>query len=81
MDEPVVGGGECGVALAVDFGAGEGMAGGERDVEVRLKVLRKVVDYVVGMCAGTGGMGGDGGTARLTMKEGGVVDVTVQRPV
>jgi len=78
LNEPVVGGGECGVAFAVYYGAAP--AGQEQDVSVKLRVLRKVVEYVVGTCAGKEGQG-EGGSAVLTTREGGVIDVTVQRPV
>jgi len=73
-----VGGGECGVAFAVNYG---GAPVGERgDVGVSLRSLRKVVEFVVGTCAGKEGQG-EGGSAVLTTREGGVIDVTVQRPV
>lgn len=78
LNEPVVGGGECGVAFAVNYG---GAPVGERgDVGVSLRSLRKVVEFVVGTCAGKEGQG-EGGSAVLTTREGGVIDVTVQRPV
>lgn len=73
-----MGGGECGVAFAVYYGAAP--AGQEQDVSVKLRVLRKVVEYVVGSCTGKEGQG-EGGSAVLTTREGGVIDVTVQRPV
>jgi len=38
------------------------------------------VEFVVGTCAGKEGQG-EGGSAVLTTREGGVIDVTVQRPV
>lgn len=80
LDEPVVGGGECGVAFAVYYGAGAvDQKGG---VRVGFKTLRKVVEYVVGSCTAQNvGAVGNGGSAVLTMRKGGEIVVTVQRPV
>lgn len=73
-----MGGGECGVAFAVYYGAAP--VGERGDVGVSFRALRKVVEFVVGTCAGKEGQG-EGGSAVLTTREGGVIDVTVQRPV
>lgn len=72
-----MGGGECGIAFAVYYGAAP-----KEDVTVKLRALKKVVEYVVGSCTAANGQGvGNGGSAVLTMLEGEMIDVTVQRPV
>jgi len=80
LNEPVVGGGECGLAFAVYYGAAP--PDQRMDVVVSSKVLRKATEYLVGTCTGGNPQAvGNGGSVVLTTKKGGMIDITVQRPV